>query len=114
MNEIVSVRSGTFAKCISDMDAMLAKTIKEMLSKGAMDGKVTATVKISLTDTVDDDGCCAFIPSIEYKVSGGIQLKSSTGGTVTAIGDRMAIEWDDEAGAPVMRPMPGAQMEMAC
>ena len=108
----LSLKGDTFTALKEDFDAILARTLKNMESKGADEATITLKLGISLEKTTDFSGEEAeevTKPSFKHDIGSVMQVKDKKSGALT--GDYQLV-WDDEEGKFVMKRIGDNQMTL--
>lgn len=95
----------------SDADRVLQRLIKNMVEKDSMDGKLTITIDVSLTQefipnrdpNIDGETRRILTPKFSHKVGSVMQIKNETKGDKNY--DGMELVWDDETKEYVLKPV---------
>lgn len=108
----LSLKGDTFTALKEDFDAVLARTLKNMESKGADEATITLKLGISLEKTTDFSGEEAeevTKPSFKHDISSVMQVKDKKSGALT--GDYQLV-WDEDEGKFVMKRIGDNQMTL--
>lgn len=108
----LSLKGDTFTALKEDFDAILARTLKNMESKGADEATITLKLGISLEKTTDFSGEEAeevTKPSFKHDISSVMQVKDKKTGALT--GDYQLV-WDEDEGKFVMKRIGDNQMTL--
>lgn len=108
----LSLKGDTFTALKEDFDAILARTLKNMESKGADEATITLKLGISLEKTTDFSGEEAeevTKPSFKHDIGSVMQVKDKKSGALT--GDYQLV-WDEEEGKFVMKRIGDNQMTL--
>lgn len=108
----LSLKGDTFTALKEDFDAVLARTLRNMESKGADEATITLKLGISLEKTTDFSGEEAeevTKPSFKHDISSVMQVKDKKSGALT--GDYQLV-WDEDEGKYVMKRIGDNQMTL--
>lgn len=108
----LSLKGDTFTALKEDFDAILARTLKNMESKGADEATITLKLGISLEKTTDFSGEEAeevTKPSFKHDIGSVMQVKDKKSGALT--GDYQLV-WDEDEGKFVMKRIGDNQMTL--
>lgn len=107
--------SDTFQKLREDADQVLQKLLANMAEKGSLEGRLTITVDVTLTEeTVQNrdpniDGYVRVVhtPKFQHKIGSLLQIKNEYKGNMNF--DGMGMVLDTEKGEYVLRPITGRE-----
>lgn len=108
----LSLKGDTFTALKEDFDAILARTLKNMESKGADEATITLKLGISLEKATDFSGEEAeevTKPSFKHDIGSVMQVKDKKSGALT--GDYQLV-WDEDEGKFVMKRIGDNQMTL--
>lgn len=97
----LSLESDTFFEFKQGFQGVLTDTLRKMLKNNESEGTVTAKIKISLINRVNDLGVPYFEPLFAHEITGAVQQKQTQKGTLS--GD-YSLEFSPEKNAYVLRP----------
>lgn len=105
------INDSAFEKMRSDADMVLQRLIKNMIEKGSMEGKVTITIDISLSQEfipnrdpkIEGETRRALTPKFSHKVGSVMQIKNEAKGDTNY--DGMELVWDEESGEYILKPI---------
>ena len=105
----VSLESNAFCDFKQCFQNVVTDTIQKMLKNEESEGTVTAKIKISLCNQVNDLGVPYKEPLFSHEVTGAVQQKQTLKG---ALGGDYSLEFDVQRNAFVLRPADVAQTKM--
>ena len=105
------ITDSVFDKMREDADLVLQWLIKNMVEKDSMEGKVTISIDLSLTQefipnrdpNIEGDTRRVLTPKISHKVCSVMQIKNETKGDKNYVG--MELVFDPEKGEYVLKPI---------
>lgn len=105
------INDSAFEKMRADADRVLQRLIKNMVEKDSLDGKVTITIDVSLTQefipnrdpNIQGETRRVLMPKLSHKVGSVMQIKNETKGDTNY--DEMELVYDEESGEYVLRPI---------
>lgn len=105
------INDAVFENMREDADRVLQRLIKNMVEKDSLDGKITITVDVTLTQeyipnmdpNFKGDTRRVLIPKLAHKVGSVMQIKNEAKGDVSCNG--MELAWDDYGGEYVVKPI---------
>ncbi len=105
------INDNCFEKMRADTDMVLQRLIKNMIEKDSMEGKVTITIDISLTQefipnrdpNIEGETRRVLTPKLSHKVGSVMQIKNEAKGDTNY--DSMELVWDDESGEYILKPI---------
>lgn len=107
------IEDDTFERLRNDANQVLQKLLSNMAEKCSLEGKLTITVDVSLTEemvqnrdpNIEREMRVVHTPKFQHKVGSVLQIKNEQKGDMNC--DGMEMVWDDEKGEYVLRPITG-------
>lgn len=101
----------TFDNMRADADRVLQRLIKNMIEKDSMEGKITITIDVLLTQefipnrdpNIVGETRRVFTPKFSHKVGSVMQIKNEVKGNINY--DGMELVLDEETGEYILRPI---------
>lgn len=105
------INDGAFEKMRSDADRILQRLVKNMIEKDSLEGKVTITIDVSLTQefipnrdpNIEGETRRVLTPKFSHKVGSVMQIKNEAKGDTNYEG--MELVWDEESGEYILKPI---------
>lgn len=105
------INDGAFCGMRNDADRVLQRLIKNMIEKDSMDGKITITIDVALTQefilnrdpSIEGETRRVLTPKFSHKVGSIMQIKNEAKGDINY--DGMELVWDEEVGEYVLKPI---------
>lgn len=105
------INDGAFEKMRTDSDMVLQRLIKNMIEKDSMEGKITITIDVSLTQefipnrdpSIEGETRRVLTPKFSHKVGSVMQIKNEAKGDTNY--DGMELVWDAESGEYILKPI---------
>lgn len=109
-SEAISIESPCFTEMRTALNAMLQKTIGDMVRRNSDEGTVTLKISLLLTHVSDPYQRAVIMPRIGHKITSAITVKDNLSG---ALGDAYELCYDEEDEQYVMRELPSEDGQMA-
>lgn len=105
------INDSAFEKMRADADRVLQRLIKNMIEKDSMEGKVTITIDVSLTQeyilntdpNIEGETRRVLTPKLSHKVGSVMQIKNEAKGDTNY--DGMELVWDEDSGEYILKPI---------
>lgn len=105
------INDSAFEKMRADADMVLQRLIKNMIEKDSMEGKVTITIDVSLTQeyilnrdpNIEGETRRVLTPKLSHKVGSVMQIKNEAKGDTNY--DGMELVWDEYSGEYILKPI---------
>lgn len=105
------INDSAFEKMRADADRVLQRLIKNMIEKDSMEGKVTITIDVSLTQeyilntdpNIEGETRRVLTPKLSHKVGSVMQIKNEAKGDTNY--DGMELVWDEYSGEYILKPI---------
>lgn len=101
--QVLSVESPFFAAMRGDLDAMLQRTVMQLLAKDSEEATVTIKLGLHLVRGTDTMGRDVILPQTEHKITSVMTVKDETKG---GSADECELVFDAEAGRYLLRELP--------